>query len=892
MQTGQTAPSDRKVIYGSQVLTNYASSNEDAKSMVREILWSLSDTLSSKLIHPLLHFTAILNNTSEQISARALDDLSKWLQFVREEDEINRKNYSVLTNDLVTIADRIPADPQTKSRLMNNLNERRQEWSTREYNIPNMMEDILEILRPSKKSKPDENPFATNQDVIPQKLDYSNPKKDKEMNESGYFLVQKEDIKGSSPDFSPLSHQNLSISHKKQDPPKQGENLNKQYPTAVSSDKDLKENHSMNFHQNHNSPHSFNTEANSNRHQKTDTLQDNDKKPQSKPKSISVLNLPSNILTTAPLVLPSTDHAGLVRPPAQGSNPMLAGLRDKYANQQLLKHRASCRVTRVEVAKTEGRVLYGGESFGYLQKIHGWYQDNGVIWDKPVMAIKDIGNGKVAVLLAQQATFIVMNDVYTTVHYVRGLENLAENKDWKNIRARCADDSSFMVWIKGKGNVSILNLSTFCFSELSDFFNLNSNQYNQTASPVACCVASDGRSLFGLGRIPSSISPFTFHIWKEESEVRVFKVEDIYEGPVCWTSMELSFENDYVFFAGGEQINKKAYLMAVLMSKDDQLELTKVQKWDNDTGYEGVFTMRRHVDCNVLFLGMKRHILILYWLDEQFYFLNQLSIPCDQPICDLSPGKSSLWIAANNNTIYSIHFDEKEYKDLEYNKQVNPTRKQKLEPNQYLENNETAPLMTKAERETMEKYVESNSFKLNKPLNPEDDLRADELEFFGGNFGPNTKNNPNSNNQTIKNPTNRNEQYTKHTHRHPKYERLYTSYITKTLNISSTNCRSVRYVDDSLIVAGDSISILVKSGNGSGFVADSNHVLSGRGVVEMFTVGKNSIVVLQKNFNLTMLSTDTWLEIASIKSSSPQILGILLFITRSRLFVYRCLHWL
>ena len=290
--------------------------------------------------------------------------------------------------------------------------------------------------------------------------------------------------------------------------------------------------------------------------------------------------------------------------------------------------------------------------------------------------------------------------MFSTIHYVKGEENLDIYPDFDKLKARCSDDGLFCLWYKGCGKLSILNLSTSKFSEMEGFFTFFNRGGKQTAFPVALAISADGDSVYALSKMANEVDPYRLHICRKEGEINIYLMNDLFKGPITWNCIELSFENDIVFVAGEEFLSRKAYLVAISTKKAEGLELSNFQKWDSDTGYDGVKVLKRHQDCNVFFLGMVRHIVIYYWIDEKFVFLNQVPLNCQYPISDLCFSRNRLWVASNSLAIHSIHFDENDFKSMEYNKKLTPSAKQKIDPDRYLADDENAPLIPKSERDS------------------------------------------------------------------------------------------------------------------------------------------------------------------------------------------------
>ena len=92
-------------------------------------------------------------------------DLIQWMNFVREEDEFSRKNYNVLTNDLITIVGKSHIDSRQKTELLGRLEKARVGPST---SLPDMLTQVAWILDPSiaqTSTVTDANPFHSFKEI-------------------------------------------------------------------------------------------------------------------------------------------------------------------------------------------------------------------------------------------------------------------------------------------------------------------------------------------------------------------------------------------------------------------------------------------------------------------------------------------------------------------------------------------------------------------------------------------------------------------------------------------------------------------------------------------------------------------------------------------------------
>lgn len=190
----------------------FSSTNDDLKGQIRNLVRTLTETLTVHMIQPLLTFTSTLNEVSPSTAQQSSPELIQWMNFVREEDEINRKNYIVLTNDLAAIISRLLPDTKQKNEFMNRLEYSRQGMLTQPYQIPELLKQVSWILKPEpdiiSPQKVEPNPFLDfGQDDTVRRTELESTQKSqffKTQNDSSYFIVPGSNQKPTpGKDFSP-----------------------------------------------------------------------------------------------------------------------------------------------------------------------------------------------------------------------------------------------------------------------------------------------------------------------------------------------------------------------------------------------------------------------------------------------------------------------------------------------------------------------------------------------------------------------------------------------------------------------------------------------------------------------------------------------------------------
>ena len=148
-ESGRPGPTDLR--------TKFTNTNDDLKGQIRNLARTLTETLTVHMIQPLLTFTSVLNEVSPGMAQKSSPELIQWMNFVREEDEINRKNYTVLTNDLAGIVSRLITDGRQRSDLMNRLESSRIRTVSGTPPIHDLLKQVAWILNPEPESASPQN---------------------------------------------------------------------------------------------------------------------------------------------------------------------------------------------------------------------------------------------------------------------------------------------------------------------------------------------------------------------------------------------------------------------------------------------------------------------------------------------------------------------------------------------------------------------------------------------------------------------------------------------------------------------------------------------------------------------------------------------------------------
>lgn len=472
-------------------------------------------------------------------------------------------------------------------------------------------------------------------------------------------------------------------------------------------------------------------------------------------------------------------RGSIVTPGDQLTN-LLKKLREKYSNFVKESIAISSKPYRIESSRNNSRIYYGGESFGYLEKAHGWFRDEGVIWEKAVTAIKDIGKGRIAVAFAKDNSMGVYSEMFTSAGYLKGE---AYNRDGIKLipRSRGADDNNHLVWLKGNSCLCIVALNQMTVSEYPDFFIDPTSQNLSIPIPLAAVLTTDGQNVYALSQSPDSNTLQYLHIMNQQS-IDLFALTNYLPIPSLFTSLELSFEGDALFIGGADCKGRAVLLALGTAEKDRKLW----HKWERETAFEGVKSIRRHPECNILFLGMKRHVVILYWAESKVLLINQIGLgqPVSPGVMDMTFCNGGLWLVNETREITVIQFDQEVLKDRELNKVVLPTKKDKLNIDEYYQISEQAePLVPKT---PLPVSTNRDGF-------AEENPNADLSRAHDQSRNPNTTNmsasqrNPTTNTPSATMRDGNSTSKTLPPRRYPKYADLFSNYLTKTYNLPDSS---------------------------------------------------------------------------------------------------------
>ena len=560
--------------------------------------------------------------------------------------------------------------------------------------------------------------------------------------------------------------------------------------------------------------------------------------PANRPTQIPIKHLPSSRSHSLTPLLSPTKNSEIPKPVLIENSPllsMLSNLRYKYSQALLVQLPVSFAPHSVAVSPSVSFLYYYGDGVGTLVNHPQGWRDQGRGKKGDIHAVKSNKKGKI----------IIIDSESLTVHSgYRGAEILVKNKEQyfddfnRTVKTRCADDLNSVVWNMGKQTVGIVEMEKFQVQEVEGFWRINKDE---TSTPVAMAISSDSSVVFGLGTwvTQRERTEALLHTYRtEEDNVEVFKISDLLGSAVSPTCIDLSFENDTVFLAGGKSgsLESGFAFVAAISLKSSSLSCVAFQKWSKDTGYDKIVSLRRHADCNVLFLGTSRHVLILLYAGLQFYVLNQVTIPGQRPVTDVCQHGNTIWVANNTPSISMIHFDH------------DPTEKQ------LIPKYPASVVLEKMRREFNEK---------DPALLTEASMRNEELSLI-----PKTPaSEAEKDSQTMRKMMSR--LSPNNTKIYPKFAVLFQKFVHRSFSLPETESLAIQSVNgpnSSLWVGGSSLQVLKRSENK--YLAGYGHVNQIH-LVQLVSCGSKDgsvVVVEETSFDLVKYSSN-FSEIQRIKGN-------------------------
>lgn len=285
--------------------------------------------------------------------------------------------------------------------------------------------------------------------------------------------------------------------------------------------------------------------------------------------------------------------------------------------------------------------------------VRGNLKDQGVVWQKRITFVRDIGSERFCAGFCLNLGLGVYTDMFDHLAYLPGaIKTSRDEQDDTTVRWQLgsADHTMFSPWIFDYPSVGILNHKTLEVATYPEFFSLVGVDSPQ---PISCVTSADGTRICGLAR--HSLRKFTLHIANKSGTAQTFRMEDFLQGEYEWTCIENNFENDLLILGGSHIPTGRAVLMGVTVKQP--FARSFVHHFERDSGYMGITAIRRHADANIFFLGTTRHLLIVYLAEKTVYLLNQFALnPCDKPVSDLCILENDVWLVNESQVVFGFHF--------------------------------------------------------------------------------------------------------------------------------------------------------------------------------------------------------------------------------------------
>lgn len=225
---------------------------------------------------------------------------------------------------------------------------------------------------------------------------------------------------------------------------------------------------------------------------------------------------------------------------------------------------------------------------------------------------------------------------------------------FKNIelRSRTCDDNQTVAWIRGSSHLSIVNVKTLKAKHINNFWVYNDLE-------AYCCEAAhsqiNGR-IVGIGVLPITPISYTFHIFDGTEHVFIFKDKDILENATGWSGLEICIDSSHFFTSASVKENKAVHLFAI--SLDGQALIKTHTLFGSEYSLEKIFSMRRHPEGDIVFLGCVGVIAISLWSNEGFYLINKIQTTQFRPVHDMSFYPGMLYFVNGTSVGEALYFDK------------------------------------------------------------------------------------------------------------------------------------------------------------------------------------------------------------------------------------------
>lgn len=94
---------------------------------------------------------------------------------------------------------------------------------------------------------------------------------------------------------------------------------------------------------------------------------------------------------------------------------------------------------------------------------------------------------------------------------------------FRMIKTRVGDDDNYMIWMRGRSEISIVNTFDFSARHINNFWNYR----GRDANAVAAAIDPDATRLVGIGFLPGSGEVQTIHVYDGGDGVSIFEGYDV-----------------------------------------------------------------------------------------------------------------------------------------------------------------------------------------------------------------------------------------------------------------------------------------------------------------------------------------------------------------------------
>lgn len=114
-----------------------------------------------------------------------------------------------------------------------------------------------------------------------------------------------------------------------------------------------------------------------------------------------------------------------------------------------------------------------------------------------------------------------------------------------------------------------------------------------------------------------------------------------------------------VFIAGSMEQTGAGIPFVAALSFDESLGLIEVQKIDDNPRLGTVSCMRRSTRGDALFLGTYEYVVVMLYLNNRFYFLQEIMNNTPNPVMDICYHEGILYSVSDSQLAMAVHFNDR-----------------------------------------------------------------------------------------------------------------------------------------------------------------------------------------------------------------------------------------